>query len=185
MAKVKLQNVRLSFPDLFEPGEYEGQRKFGATFLVKPGSPEDKSIRAAMDAVAKEAFKDKGPAIVKAAMAGGNQKCCYWSGDLKTYEGYAGMMALTAKRNEEKGRPLVIDKDKTPLVASDGKPYAGCYVNAVVEIWAQDNKYGKTVRCTLLGVQFAADGDAFTAGSVAEEGDFDDLSTSDEDEPLA
>jgi len=181
MAKIKLQNVRLSFPDLFEPGEYEGQRKFGATFLIEPGSANDKVIREAINDVAKEAFKDKGAAIVKAAMAGGNQKICYWDGSLKSYDGYEGTMALTAKRNEDKGRPLVIDKDKTPLVAADGKPYAGCYVNVSVDLWAQDNKYGKSVRCTLLGVQFHADGDAFSAGSVGDVDDFDDLSDGTDD----
>jgi hypothetical protein len=148
--KVKLAGVRLSFPDLFEAGEYEGKRNYGATFLIAPGSDNDKKVRAALDAVAVEAFKDKGKAIVKAAMAGGNQKCCYWDGNSKTYDGYADMMALTTKRGESKGRPLILDRDKTPLAAADGKPYAGCYVNATVEVWAQDNKYGKTVRCTLL-----------------------------------
>lgn len=181
MSKIKLQNVRLSFPDLFEPGEYEGQRKFGATFLIEPNSANDKAIRAAMAEVATEKFKDKGAAIVKAGMAGGNQKSCYWDGNSKTYDGYADQMALTAKREESKGRPLVIDKNKAPLVVSDGKPYAGCYVNASVELWAQDNKYGKAIRCNLLGVQFASDGDAFSAGSVADEGDFDDLADGAED----
>lgn len=176
--KLKLQNVRLSYPDLFEANEYEGKRNFGATFLIEPGSKQDKEIREALDAEAKEKFKDKAPAILKAALAGGNQKCCYWDGNTKTYDGYADMMALTAKRAEDKGRPLVIDKNKSPLTAADGKPYAGCYVNASVELWAQDNKFGKSVRCTLLGVQFANDGDAFSAGSVASEDDFDDLGDS-------
>ena len=112
-------------------------------------------------------------------------KVCYWSGDTKEYDGYAGQMALTAKRQESKGRPLVIDKDKSPLTEADGKPYAGCYVNASVEIWAQENKYGKTLRCELLGLQFAADGDAFSAGSVADEADFDDLSDSGDADDLA
>jgi len=176
MSKIQLKNVRLSFPDLFEASEFEGKRSFGATFLIKPGDANDKAIRAAINEVATEKFKDKAAAIVKAAMAGGNQKCCYWDGNLKTYDGYADMMALTSKRGEDKGRPLVIDKNKAPLVSADGKPYAGCYVNASVELWAQDNKYGKSVRCTLLGVQFAGDGDAFSAGSIADESDFEDLS---------
>lgn len=170
--KIALQNVRLSFPDLFEASEYEGKFNFGATFLVEPGSATDKAITVAVQEVAKEEWKEKGAAIVKAAQAGGNQKICYWSGDLKTYDGYQGMMALTAKRGQDKGRPLVLDRDKTPLALGDGKPYAGCYVNASVELWAQDNKYGKTIRCTLLGVQFAKDGDSFSAGSAASEDDF-------------
>jgi hypothetical protein len=37
----------------------------------------------------------------------------------------------------------------------------------------------------LLGVQFAADGDAFSAGSVADEADFDDLSDSGDADDLA
>ena len=180
MQKVKLNNVRLSFPDLFEAGEYEGNRNYGASFLVQPDSENDKAIRAAISAVAKEAWKDKAHAILKAALSGGGQQVCYWSGDLKDYDGYEGMMVLTAKRAESKGRPLVLDADKSPLVAADGKPYAGCYVNASVELWAQDNKFGKTVRCTLLGVQFAKDGDAFGSGSTASEDDFDDLGVDDD-----
>jgi hypothetical protein len=71
----------------------------------------------------------------------------------------------------------VVDRDRTPLTASDGKPYAGCFVNAVVELWAQDNQYGKRINASLGGVQFAADGDAFGGGGVRTEADdFDDLS---------
>ena len=33
-------------------------------------------------------------------------------------------------------RPLVVDVDKSPLTAQDGKPYSGCYVNASLELWA-------------------------------------------------
>jgi hypothetical protein len=69
----------------------------------------------------------------------------------------------------------VLDGLKNPLVAADGKPYAGCYVNTTVEFWAQDNSYGKGIRCTLLGVQFLRDGDAFSAGSVATPDDFEAL----------
>ncbi len=38
-----------------------------------------------------------------------------------------------------KVRPLIIDRDKTPLDSTDGKPYGGCYVNASIELWAQDH----------------------------------------------
>lgn len=179
--KIKLINVRLSFPDLFKAGEYEGNRNYGATFLVDPDSANHKVIMDAIKAVGEEAWKAKAPAILKAALASDGQKVCYWDGNLKEYEGYEGMMALRATRGEAKGRPMVIDADKSPLVEADGKPYAGCYVNASVELWAQDNKFGKTVRCTLLGVQFAKDGDAFSAGSVASEDDFDDLGVGNEE----
>lgn len=186
--KIALQKVRLSFPDLFTAKAFEegGTKTYGCTFLVEPGSANDKTIRAAMQKAAEEKWGAKHAPILKAAIAANNsQKVCYWSGDTKEYDGYAGQMALTAKRQESKGRPLVIDKDKSPLTEADGKPYAGCYVNASVEIWSQENKFGKTLRCELLGLQFAGDGDAFAAGSVADESDFEDLSFEDAESELA
>jgi hypothetical protein len=39
------------------------------------------------------------------------------------------------------------------------KFYGGCYANVVVQIWVQDNDYGKAIRCKLLAVQFAGDGE--------------------------
>ncbi|CAN0502063.1 unnamed protein product, partial [Phaeothamnion confervicola] len=72
------------------------------------------------------------------------------------------------------GRPLVIDGQKNPLVEEDGKPYGGCYVNATVEIYAQKGE-NAGIRCGLLAVQFARDGDAFTAGSKPSADDFDDV----------
>ena len=53
-----------------------------------------------------------------------------------------------------------------------------------VEFWAQDNKTGKGLRATLLGVQRVRDGDAFGGGAapsaddigeIAEGADADDL----------
>ncbi len=50
--------------------------------------------------------------------------------------------------------------DKTALTEADGRIYAGCYVNFNVDIWAQDGQY-TGIRCSLNGVQFVKDGDAF------------------------
>jgi hypothetical protein len=184
--KVKLNNVRLSFPDLFEAKHFDGKGAFtyGAQFLIEPGSAEDKAVEAALIAVAKEKWGAKATAMLAAAKAS-PQKICYVNGDTKGYEGYAGMMALSAKRPQNKGRPGVYDRDKSPLNVEDGKPYAGCFVNASVEFWAQDNSFGKALRCTLVGVQFAADGDAFSAGSKADPDDFDDMGEGSDADPLA
>ena len=53
---------------------------------------------------------------------------------------------------------------------------------AKVEIWAQNNKYGKGIRAELRGVQFYRDGDAFTAGGVAKADEFEDLSVDGDDD---
>lgn len=183
MAKVKLNMVRVAFPDLFEATQFEegkGPKNYRATFLVEPNSDNHKAVVNAMQEVAKEEFKDKAAVTLKAASEDSKLRLLV-DGNSKTYDGYAGMLALSATRNMEKGRPLVLNNDKTPLTQVDGKPYAGCYVNATVELWAQNNRYGKCVRAQLLAVQFAKDGDAFGGGNSKSSADeFEDLSTADD-----
>ena len=91
-------------------------------------------------------------------------------GDEVEYDGYAGCFSLKAST---KKRPIVVNKDKTPLVEEDGKPYGGCYVNATVDFWVQNNAYGKRVNSTLLAVQFFKDGEPFADGAVGDVNDFD------------
>ena len=74
------------------------------------------------------------------------------------------------------------NKDKTPLTEDDNVIYGGCYVNAIIELWAQDNNYGKRINANLLGVQFHKDGEPFGGGGVSVKADdFDDVSGDDDD----
>jgi hypothetical protein len=171
---IKLPKVRLAFPDLYVPTAFEeGQEpKYGATFLVAKGSQLDKEIQHAISEVATAKWGAKAKAILD-SLKGNSQKLCYTDGDLKDqYDGFPGNMALSAKNP---ARPLVTDSDKTPLTQADGKPYAGCYVHGSVELWAQDNKWGKGIRAKLRAVMFYKDGDAFAGGAPAAEDEFDDL----------
>jgi len=173
--KLKLLNVRLAFPQLFEAKTVAGEGKpaHSGTFLIDPADPQVKAINAAIDATAKEKWGAKADAILKQARAA--DKVCLHNGDLKaTYDGFPGNLFISARNPL---RPTVVDADKTPLTEKDGRPYAGCYVHVVLELWAQDNQYGKRVNATLMGVQFYKDGDSFTGGGVASEDDFDDIST--------
>jgi hypothetical protein len=86
--------------------------------------------------------------------------------------------------SRNKVRPLVLDRDKSPLTQSDGRPYAGCYVNGSIELWCQDNAYGKRINATLRGVQFYKDGEAFAGGGSATADEFDDLGVDEEEEAL-
>lgn len=186
--KIKISNARLSFPDLFEAVQYQGKGPFNyrAQFLVPSADtlvfvPDESGkftkqmkLSAVIEAVAKEKWAAKAPAVLNSIRAN-PQKFCLADGNTKEYEGYAGNWALSSTRDVSKGAPLIIDTNKTPLTAKSGRPYAGCYVHASLEIWAQDNDFGKAIRCGLLGVQFARDGDSFAGGSVANEDDFDDL----------
>lgn len=196
MAIVKLLNARLSFPDLFTAVQFEGAGAFSyrAAFLQPEDQPvavqqADKSwkkttLGKVIADVAAEAWKAKAPAILK-TLEGNPQKCCWYDGSIKEYDGYEGNFVLSASRGQDKGRPLIVDNDKTPLTESDGKPYAGCYVNGTVEVWAQDNKFGKGIRATLRGVQFVKDGDAFSAGTPVSDDDFEPVEAPETEDDIA
>ena len=49
-------------------------------------------------------------------------------------------------------------------------------VNAIIEIWPQDNQFGKRVNASLLGVQFVKDGERLAGGGVAAADDFEAIS---------
>lgn len=172
--KLKLSNVRLTFPVLFEAKTVAGEGKpaFSASFLIDPKDPQVKILQAAFETTAAEKWGDKGPSILNALRAA--DKIALHNGNGKSnYEGYAGMLYISSRSAT---RPLVIDRDKSPLVEADGLPYSGCYVNASIELWAQDNNYGKRINASLRGVQFYRDGDAFAGGGgPASEDEFDDL----------
>lgn len=197
MASIQLKNVRLSFPDLFQAVQYQGAGNFryNASFLIEPGSENDKKVQAAIKEAAAEKLGKKADAFI-AANKGNSNKFCYASGDTKDYDGYQGMLVLASHRKQEAGRPLIIGPNHVPkdkqdparqytaprpdgtqfliLEAIDGKPYAGCYVNASVDIYAQDGQ-NAGIRCGLKGVQFAKDGDAFSGSAVAKPDDFEAL----------
>ncbi len=161
--KIQLKNVRLSFPSLFQKASFNGvEGKYEATFLI-PKS--DTKTKTAID----EAINK---AIAEANIKVPSDKRCLQNGDDKDYDGYADHWTFKAANSR---RPVVIDRDKAPLIEEDGRPYAGCFVNAIVEVWIQNNTYGKRVNANLHGVQFLKDGDSFGAGGSDATDDFDDL----------
>ncbi len=165
MAQIKLKNVRLSFPNLFEKAVFEGKEgKYEATFLFpKTDTKTYDAVIAAIEACKKENKNMKVP----------EAKYFIQDGDEKEYDGYEGMWAVKGGNAK---RPTVLNRDKTPLVADDEVLYAGCYVNAIVEPWSQSNQWGKRINANLLGVQFVKDGEPFGDGGTKLGDDaFDDI----------
>lgn len=172
MSKIILNNVRLSFPSLFRKAVFNGdETKFEATFLINKSTqgPKIKEIKAAIDAAIKDGLK--GAKLPP-------DKICLKDGDDIDYAGYAGHMSIKASSNK---RPIVIDRDKSPLTEDDNKLYAGCYVNASLELWVQNNQYGKRINCNLLGVQFMKDGEPFADGVKGSLDDFEAFADEDAD----
>ena len=175
--KVVLKNLRLAFPALHEASSVDdGDERFGGKFIMEPKSPNVKIIKEAIKAVAFEKWEKKAETI-RAQLEKKDKLCFktepYAKKDGTVYDGFEGMYYVNAS-NE--ARPTLKDRDgKTPLVSADGKPYGGCYVNAVLDVWAQDNKFGQRINATLLGVQFVRDGDHFAGGATISDDDFEDL----------
>lgn len=174
--KVVIKDVRLAFANIFDAKSVNGgEASFSAAFPIAPGSENAKACTAALEAVAKEKWGAKAADILKKLRDDG--RVAFKTKPLsdsegQAYDGFAGMHSLNASN---KARPLIIDRQKQPLTAQDGRPYSGCYVNVTVDFWAQDNQWGKRVNATLTGVQFVRDGDAFGSGRAASVDDFEDL----------
>ena len=173
MSKIILKNVRISFPSLFKKATFNGEETgFEGTFLI------NKEDQADQVEIINAAIKD----LIKTNLKGAKlqpDKICLRDGDLVDYDGYAEHFSIKAS---SKKRPLVIDRDKSPLVEEDGRPYSGCYVNASIELWGQDNNYGKRINATLLAVQFFKDGIPFGDGSTGSLNDFDAFDSDDSDD---
>lgn len=180
MAKIKLIDVRIAFCNSMWPGAEEqfqgaGPFRHSATFLVEPGSENDKKINAAILEAAKEKWTKPGQAEKQiAALKGNSNKYCYQSGDLKDYDGFQGMMALSSHRKATDGAPTILDSNKAPLAQNSGKLFGGCYVDAVIDIYAQAGEFSG-IRSGLRGVQFRRTGDSFGGAGKATEDDFEDL----------
>lgn len=180
--KIHLKNVRLAFPVLWTAKTVngEGEPAFSAAFLIDPKDPVVKELREAFEAIGKDKWGAKWAAVKKEIDS--KDRFALHDGDTKSdYAGFPGAMYVSARN---KVRPTVLDRDKAPLTESDGRPYAGCYVNAIIDLWPQDNNYGKRINASLSGVQFVRDGEAFAAGGAAKADDFDDLGVEQDEEAL-
>lgn len=174
--RIMLRNVRLAFPSLFEPSTFgDGDPAYQATFIIAGDDSQVASINKAIEAVAREKWGAKADATLKSLRS--TNKVALKNGDEKAqYDGFEGNWFIAPRA---KTRPTVVDGQRQPLNERDGRIYAGCYVNASIEIWAQDNAYGKRVNATLRGVQFVRDGEAFGGGRPAEADEFDEVEVED------
>ena len=156
---ITLTKVRLSYPHVFERSMFNNEEgKFSAVLLIPKDSKDAKHL---MREIKRANESLKAP----------KDKLCIRDGDDVDSEGYEGHWALKASNRD---RPVVVDRDRTPLVKDDNVIYPGCYVNAKVGLWAQDNRYGKRINCNLHGIQFHSDGESFGSDRITAD-DFDDL----------
>jgi len=169
--KIKLTNVRISFPNIFKPKAFEeGQdASYGETFVLDKVKQKEliTQIRTAVNDLATDYFKGKIPPMVtqKHPLRDGAEK--------EDLDGYGDTMMFCGARN--KTRPTVVDRALNPLTEEDGIIYGGCFVNATVRAWVQDNKVGKRIDFQLRAIQFLKDGPPFGQAPVKANEEFDSL----------
>lgn len=183
MPRIVLKEVRLSFPDLFTAVQYQGTGPYNyrTLALLEKGDDNCKKVVKTMQDIAKEKWGDKASTVYKQIMANPKQ-CMYADGDLKDFNGAAGHMIVSATRALKDGPPKIVGRDgKTIITESSGLIYSGVYVNMSIDVWAQDNKFGKGIRAGLVAVQFVKHGEAFGGASAATSDDFEDIGFDDEE----
>lgn len=184
-----LSNVRLSFPHLAEPqrqvNEQTGKERisYNCEFIMAQDHAGFQQFMQKYGALAVEKWKEHANTVMQ--MIQGDRKTrCYGRGEEKVnkktfqpYDGYAGMGYISASRDK---MPQIIDASGNPIdpnntmacQAEARKMYGGCFVNAVVKPWLQENKHGRGIRCDFVAVQFFKDGAAFGEGAVDVSGMF-------------
>lgn len=167
---------RLSFPALARPEAPKGtdNKRYSATILIDKGSADDKKIREAMKEVAMEKWGDKFTDKLWQRITTDSKLCFYTDGDLKDYPSHNGKMAAAA-HSKITSRPSCFNQRREKLDTEEIEQlfYPGCYVYAVISIWAQDNQHGKGIRASLSGIQFAKNGESFTGSKVSDGSEFD------------
>ncbi len=155
---IHLTNVRLSFPSLHEKSAMKGKDpekdgSYKANFLLHKtkNAKTIAEIRAAIALLTKEEFNGK--ALESAGL-------CLKEAASKEYDGYdEDHLVISASNRKQK--PGIVDNNLQEIHRGDAAdPYAGCYVNATIKLYAQNGKsykpdpsWGKKILATLRNVQ--------------------------------
>lgn len=161
---ITIKNAVLNFPSLFTLPTINGEKasKYSTKIILDPITHKTtiKALQAEIERLRTEGLK---------GIKLGADRICLRNGDDLGQEVYEGKFVLSAST---KKRPVVVQAVNgalEPLVEDDGKIYSGCICNVNVDLWAQDNKFGKRINCELIAVQWKADGEPLAGGGVSRE----------------
>ena len=164
--RITLKNVTLSFANIFTPKAFNGGApRYSGSFLINKEDTENvNKVKSAIKDVIIAEWKEDRPKFK-------DNQYCLRDGDNESWDGYQGCYFVSAG-NQEKFPPVIKDLDGTNLRQAGidynvgDKPQSGDTVNVVLDIWAQNNNYGKRINATLIGIQFVKAGKRFTPKSM-------------------
>ncbi len=164
--EITLKDVRLSYEHLWKPYASEGDTatgkapKFSATLLLdkKTHAEQIKAVKALIVKCRADKWGDKARSV---------NTICIKDGSLKEgTDGYGEHIEFISASSDRKPQIFEGAVSAGETKVSTGKIFSGCYVNAVIRVWAQDNKFGKKVNAEICVVQYKRDGEAFGGGSA-------------------
>lgn len=166
---VLIRDARLSFPALENVSEKTG--KYGCALLIAKDNDAVDLIEAMCARVLKENDPKNADAIAKRLHQ--VDKFPLHDGESKEkYAGYAGNYFVNANCTT---KPRLFDGKREPVVDGEAireKFYSGAVVNAIIEIFYYNNKYGRGLGVGLKGLQFVRDADRFDGGAQADADEF-------------
>lgn len=178
---VLLKNVRIAFPQVFQPKAVEdgGRKRYSLIALIDPNEQADqvKAVEEAIDTEIKEKWGNKAEQVKK-QLQSEPTRLALRDGDLKAdqYPGFEGMLFVSAARQENQGPPKVIDRKKADIREEDGLIYGGIYANVKFDIYAQEAQgIGKRVNAGLQAMQWVAEGEPFGGGGTPGTEEFEEL----------
>lgn len=168
MTILDLSNVRTSYlywhePFLAKPSPQNPNPKpvFTSHFLMAPNHPDLAKVAATIEEVGLAEWKDQWPMFKEAFKQ--KDSLCLHKGDV-TKVGQPEYAGLYYVSGNNKRRFTVIRGDRTPIV-NPTELYSGCWVNAKIDIWAQNNQWGKRINATITGIQLVRTDEAFGGGA--------------------
>jgi hypothetical protein len=176
---IKLKGVRLSYPNLFKPAVPKtsdgkpgtGEPKFSATFIMDKvrDKAQIDAIKAAMGEMLTEFNVVDGKVQPLAP-----DKYCLRGGEYKPGKaGYGPDVVFITSSNTANRPPVIVDERLQPMAETDKRLFAGCYVNATIRLWFQNNANGKRINGSLEGVQYVRPGEPFGEAQLEAEDMFE------------
>ena len=181
--RVRLDNVRLSFPKIAEPQPQktdDGKDKaptYNCEFILTPDHPGWVQYHKIVAHVAELKWPGKSQGVLQMLQMQSKNRAWGWGQEkiqkstMQPYPSYVGNLFIKAKSERA---PQIFDAESN-LVAFENmywkelarKMYGGCRVNAVVKPWGWNNKQGGSgISNDFLAIQFLADDEPFGEGQT-------------------
>ncbi len=173
--RIKLNDVRLSYPSLFRmtvnpKSPPNTPPKYEATFILDKDlhSKEINLINEQVDLLLKE-MKVSRDKILPLHF-------CLKDGDLSDREEYKNSYIIKARTSNK--YPIVGKDGKIPVSENDNIFYGGCYVSSYISLYKYD-KFSIGIGANLNAIQFRKDGPTFNNTMQDIEGAFDPIEDED------